>query len=183
MTIKLQEQKQEQPGQQEQQKKKQQQEKFVPLPIEVKVKFLPYEIDGSELYINLYGICLFEPKANVMPRMGAVKLCREWLRLFCRPGTAIKKTKTSVGYAATVEVWAKSAGKNIDGIGVGEFILGALLEEGYKVIPILNTRKKRTDPINALFNIILPRKMADQAAAGIAVPPVLLPKKQRKNRK
>ncbi len=117
-------------------------------------------------YLNALGFSSQTAENYEAICWASVKLCQEWVQLYCRPAKRINRRVSSYKLKHAVERWSSVKYKDTGWIGNGELIIGALLE-GYRVEPILHSSTRKTDPINAVFNVILPTKTAEQADAGL----------------
>ncbi len=126
---------------------------------------LTRKVNNRSLYLDALGFNFQQTKGNKAINWATVKTCQKWIRRFGRPLLTITKI-SSYGLKHAVENWVCAEGRGI-WVGNGEFIVAAGLE-GYQLKPIFNFARADDDqPINALFNMGLPLKKEEQAAAGL----------------
>ena len=108
---------------------------------------------NGNYYLNLYGFSTIN--STQFPEWDEIEICREWIRTFCSVGKSVNRDRTSYKLKRAVEEWVKMEGKSPDSISNGAFIGAAILEH-YRADPVLKPGRVQTDPINAVFNLLLP---------------------------
>jgi len=130
------------------------------------------EFGNNPLYLDRWG---FRPTPqtdiDLLPHPEAVKLAREWFRRYGECGSKFNYDYNSYQITGFVKRMATTENTNSSCPYSGD-VIAAALSEGFSMIPEKNILGF---PINAFFNIILPKNLKNRVSCYMAEPLLIGP--------